>query len=280
MHINTSKILSFTKYFVIIIIVLIVVLPILWLVLLSFQKPADIITWPPSLFFEPTYENYRNMLSQKSNYLSFSKVFLNSIIITLVSVPVSIMLASIAAYSIGRLKPKGSKQLNYIIIGARMIPPIALVVPLYVIYSYLNLLDTKIGVILPFISFNIPLATWMLEGFFEDMPKDLEEAATIDGCTPFQAFLRVILPLAAPGVAATSIFAFILSWNELTIPLALSVINAATLPVLISQVKTESGILWGNLAAISVIMIIPIIIFAVFATKYLIKGLASGSVKG
>lgn len=255
-------------------------MPILWLVLISFQKPIDIVTWPPSIFFKPTFENYKIILSEGSNYLTFNKTLFNSIIIVLVSVPVSIMFASFTAYSISRLRPKGSKILNYIILGVRMIPPIAFVAPLYVIYSNLNLLDTKIGIILPFIALNIPMATWILEGFFEDIPKNLEDAALIDGCTPFQALIRVILPLVAPGVAATSIFVFIFSWNELTLPLPLTTIKAVTLPVLISQLKTESGILWGQMAAITVVMIVPIIIFTAFAAKYLIKGLARGSVKG
>ncbi len=271
---------SIVTYTVAVIMVLIVILPLLWIFLMSLKTPDEIIKWPPSVFFKPTLENYIGIFQPSYHHLSFMKVFFNSIIITFTSLAVAIALASISAYAISRLRPRGWKLLNFIILGVRMVPPIALVVPLYIIWGELNLLDTRIGLIIPFIALNIPLATWLLEGFFIDIPKNLEDAAVIDGCSPFGAFLKVILPLAAPGVAATSIFSFILSWNNLTLPLPLTMSEASTLPVLASQVRTDEGILWGHLGAVSVVMILPIIFFTIFATKYLIKGIASGAVKG
>ena len=277
---KSSRFGAIVTYTVAILLVLIVGLPLSWAFMMSFKQPKDIITWPPKFIFTPTLQNYKEVLFGTTYNFSFVKVLLNSIIVTVISIVVAITLASIAAYSISRLKPKGSTLLNFIILGVRMIPPITLVVPLYIIYSNLELLDTRIGLILPFTALNIPLAIWILEGFFLDIPKHIEEAAMIDGCAPFEAFWKVILPLAAPGVAATSIFSFILSWNDLTLPLALTMTKAPTLPVLASQVRTEEGILWGQLGAISIIMILPIIFFTIFASKYLIKGIASGAMKG
>ena len=276
---KSSRFGAIVTYTVAILLVLIVVLPLLWALLMSFKQPKDIITWPPKFIFKPTLKNYKEVLLG-TNTFSFVKVLLNSIVITGISTVATVTLASITAYSISRLKPKGSALLNFIILGVRMVPSIVLVVPLYIIYNNLGLLDTRIGLIAPFTALSIPFATWTLEGFFLDIPKNIEEAAMIDGCTPFETLWKVILPLAAPGVAATSIFSFILSWNDLTIPLPLTMTEAITLPVFASLVKTDDGILWGQVGSVSVIMILPIIFFTIFATKYLIKGIAGGAVKG
>jgi len=277
---KSSCLVLILTYAVVIILILIVILPMLWIFMMSFKSPMDIISWPPSFIFKPTLGNYKAVFSPSSTHLAIAHVLLNSIVVTVISVVVAISLSVISAYSLSRLKPKGTAILNFIILAFRMIPPITLVVPLYIIYNHLNLFDTRIGLILPFIALNIPLATWILEGFFQDIPKNIEEAALIDGCTPFEAFWRVMLPIVVPGIAATSIFSFILSWNNLTLPLPLTMIKAPTLTVLASQVRTDEGILWGQLGVISVIMIIPVILLTIFATKYLIKGIASGAVKG
>jgi len=277
---KSSRLVLIATYAVVTILVLIVILPMLWIFMMSFKSTMDIISWPPSFIFKPTLVNYKAVFSPSSNHLPVAHVLLNSIVVTVTSMVVAIILSVLSAYSLSMLKPKGTVSLNFIILTFRMIPPIALVVPLYIIYNHLNLFDTRIGLILPFIALNIPLATWILEGFFQDIPKNIEEAALIDGCTPFEAFWRVMLPVAAPGIAATSIFSFTLSWNNLTLPLPLTMFKAPTLTVLASQVRTDEGILWGQLGAISVIMIIPVILLTIFATKYLIKGIGGGAVKG
>jgi len=189
------------------------------------------------------------------------------------------VLSSISAYSLSRLRPKHKMGLNYIILGMRMIPPIAIVVPLYIIWQRIGLYDTRLGLIIPFIALDIPISTWMMQGFFDSVPENLEDAATVDGCSRFEAFVKIILPITAPGIAATSIFAFSTSWNNLTLPLPLTMTEAATLPVLASQVRTDEGILWGQLGAYATLMIIPMALFTAFAAKYLIKGMSSGAVK-
>lgn len=277
---RSSHLTLIATYVVAVILVLSVILPLLWTLMMSFRQPVDIITWPPSIFSRPTLENYRAVFASAAYHLSFSKVFINSIIITATSVTAALALASISAYALSRLRPKGTSTINSVILGVRMIPPIALAVPFYIIYNRIGLLDTRIGLILPFTALNIPLATWMLEGFFQDLPKNLEEAAIIDGCTIIGAFWRIILPLTLPGIAATSIFSFVLSWNNLTLPLPLTLTKAPTLSVLASQVRTEEGILWGQLGVITVVMVVPVILFTIFAAKYLVKGLTGGAVKG
>ncbi len=262
------------------ILVAVVVLPLFWIILLSLKTEADILAWPPKFIFNPTLKNYKAIFSFTSNQnLPFMRVFTNSLIVTFSTLIVSISLSALAAYSLGRLRPKGKMGLNYLILGLRLIPPIAIVVPLFIIWNSIGLYDTRLGLIIPFIALDIPLSTWLLQGFFESIPSNLEDSAVIDGCSRFQAFYKIILPLAAPGIAATSIFSFSLSWNELTLPLPLTLTKAATMPVLASQVRTDEGILWGQLGAYSTLMIVPMVIFTIFAAKYLISGISSGAVK-
>ena len=254
-----------------------VLLPILYIAQVSFRAAAD--ATKNTLFFQPTLENYAQIFTGQVNYLPFTAVLKNSVIVTLVSVSAALALSCLAAYSLARLRVRHRMGINYLILGMRMIPPIAIVVPLYMLWSRLGLYDKLTGLILPFIALDIPLSTWLLQGFFKGIPENLEEAAAIDGCTRFQAFRRVILPLTAPGIAATSIFSFSLSWNNLTIPMALTMTDAATLPVLSAQVKTDDGILWGQLGAYAVLMIVPMVIFTACVSRFLVKGMASGAVK-
>jgi len=255
----------------------VVLLPILYIAQLSFRSMEDVTQ--NTLLFTPTLQNYSNIFSETVNYLPFLAVLKNSVIVTLASVAIALSLACLAAYALVRLRVKHSMGINYAILGMRMIPPIAIVVPLYMIWAKLGLYDSLTGLILPFVALDIPLSTWLMEGFFKGIPENLEEAASIDGCTRFQAFRKVILPLTAPGIAATSIFSFSLSWNNLTIPMALTMTDAATLPVLSAQVKTDDGVLWGQLGAYAMLMIVPMIIFTACVSRFLVKGMASGAVK-
>ncbi len=254
-----------------------VLLPILYIIQLSIKSPDDIMR--NTVWFRPTLANFKNILTGSVNYLSFSIVLKNSMIVTLVSVAIALMISSLAAYSLARLNVRRRMGINYLILGMRMLPPIAIIVPLYMIWSRIGIYDTLLGLILPYIALDIPLSTWLLQGFFLGIPGNLEEAAMIDGCSRFQAFRRIIFPLAAPGIAATSIFSFSLAWNNLTIPMALTMTKAATMPVLAAQVKTDDGILWGQLGAYSILMIVPMILFTAAVSKFLVKGMASGAVK-
>ncbi len=262
-------------------------LPFVWILMTSLKSPADIVAWPPKFIFTPTFQNYLSILGRGTGRFAyqfrtfpFVKLLYNTMVVTAASVGGAITASALSAYALSRLRPRGTTAINFIILGTRMVPPIALVVPLFMLYNVVGWHDTLLGLILPFTALNIPMTTWMLEGFFQDLPKNLEDAALIDGCGVMGAFVRVILPLAAPGLVATAIFAFILSWNELTLPLALTMFEAPTLPVLASQVRTDEGILYGQLGAVAVLMNIPIVLFAGFGQRYLVSGLTGGSIKG
>ena len=162
----------------------------------------------------------------------------------------------------------------------RMLPPAALVIPMFFIAFWTSTLDTQIALIVPYTALAIPLGAWMLQGFFLDLPKELEEAAIVDGATWWYAFTRVILPLTGPGLAAVAIFSFSLSWNDLLLALPLTTEDAITLPVVASRVRTDEGILWGNLGAVTTIIMLPMLLFTLLSQRWLIQGLSAGATKG
>ena len=254
------------------------VFPIAWLVLTGFKPASSIVSPTPELFFEPVFDNYAKILSGGLNS-PIVVAIVNSIFVAVVSTFFAMVLSAMAAYGLARLRPRGHRFLSILVLGFKVLPPIAMIVPLFLISSRLHIVDTQIALILPYLALSIPFATWLLFGFFQDLPSELEEAALIDGSTWFGAFVRVVLPLAAPGLAATAVFSFSLAWNDLALALALTRDSAFTLPVLASQVRTEEGIQWGMLGATATIMIIPMLIFTIFASKHLVSGLSSGAVK-
>jgi multiple sugar transport system permease protein len=253
------------------------IFPLAWIILTGFKAPAEVISRPPRLLFSPSLENFDSLF--RSEDIPFQRYFMNSLVITTTSTAVSIVIATLAGYALARLLPR-AKAIALAILGARMLPPIGLVVPIYLIVSSLRLLDTRIALIVPYVALNIPLATWMMRSYFLDLPKDLEEAAEIDGCGRFSTFLLIFVPLAAPGIAATAIFSFILAWNEFLLALPLTTSQAVPLPIVASRVRVEEGILWGRLGAITTILLAPVVVFTLFTQKYLVSGLTAGSVKG
>lgn len=268
---------NFFRYALITVLLIFTLFPVFWAMLASFKKPMDAISMTPLFIFKPTLENYEELFTRTD--IPFLKYFLNSVIISLTSMFISILFASMAGYSLARINPRGSKFITIFILAVRMLPPIVIIIPLYIFYNYFGLLDTLLGLIIPYTALNIPLATWMMLSFFKGLPKQLEEAAMIDGCGRVRTFLRVILPLTAPGIAATSIFSFILAWNDFLLALPLTSISAVPLPIVASSVRAEEGVLWGKLGAVITVLVIPVFIFTLFAQKYIISGLVSGAVK-
>ena len=256
----------------------VVLLPIGWLVLTSFKAPRDIATRHPVFAFVPTLDNYRAVLT--AGRFSILPAMVNSVIVSLVSTVIAVALAAMAAYGLARLRPPGHAAAGLLIFGMRMLPPVALVLPLFFFASRTGFLDTRLSLIVPYIALALPLATWMLQGFFLDLPAELEEAATIDGATQMQAFLRIILPLAAPGLAAVAIFSFSLAWNDLILALPLTSEHAITLSVVASRVRTDEGILWGQLGAITTLIMLPMLVFTCLAQRWLVRGLTAGATKG
>lgn len=263
-------------YILVIVAVLLSLAPILYLLITSF-KPAQLtFSIPPVWIFTPTLKNYTEVVSGGGFY----KYFLNSLIVALATTLVALILGSAAAYGFARFRFRGAFWLRMSVLIPQMLPPITIIVPLYILFNGMQLTDTRAALIISYLTFTIPLAVWMMIGFFDDIPIDLEESAMIDGGTRFQAIRLVILPLVAPGMAATAILCFLYCWNEFLYAVILTGIDARTLPVTITSFMTNKAILWGRIAASGSMVLIPVLIFALFAQKYLVQGLSKGAVKG
>lgn len=277
MHVRLfSSVSTITRYVLVIALSFVFIFPIYWAVAGSLKSPQDIISTVPKFVFKPTLDNYLNFSIGNINIVN---AFWNSVVISVTSTLLSVSFAALAGYSLSRLRPRGRHVISVSILLARMIPPIVIVVPIYIFYSAVGLHDTLIGLIIPYTALNIPLATVLLSSFFEKLPVELEEAASIDGCGVFKTFWRVILPLTAPGLVATAVFSFELAWNDFVLALPLTSQEAVPLTVVASLVRSEEGVMWGKLNVIIVITIIPMIILAFVAQKWLISGLVSGAVK-
>ncbi|NLG45897.1 carbohydrate ABC transporter permease [Gordonia sp. (in: high G+C Gram-positive bacteria)] len=261
-----------------ILVVLYAIIPLWWIISLSF-KPTGSVTDGNFIPREWTLDNYKGIFDTSA----FTSALINSIGIGLITTLIAVVLGTMAAYAVARLEFRGKKLLIGAALLIAMFPQISLVTPLFNIERRLGLFDTWLGLILPYIAFALPLAIYTLSAFFREIPWDLEKAAQMDGATPAQAFRRVIVPLAAPGVVTASILVFIFAWNDLLLALSLtSTENAITAPVAISQFTGSSQFEepTGAIAAAAVVITIPIIIFVLFFQRRIVAGLTSGAVKG
>jgi multiple sugar transport system permease protein len=252
--------------------------PILWVLITSFKIPVDIFRWPPRMVPQPaTLQNYVYIFAE----LHFLRFLRNTVLIATLTTVICSAVSVPGAYAISRFHT-GGRALTFWILVQRMIPPIALVIPLFLLFWKLRIMDTWIGVSIAHVAFNLPFAIWLMVGFFSDIPVDLEEAAIVDGCTRFQAFLRVSIPLVVPGLAAMAIFIAIQSWNEFFFAVILT--NSArsqTLTVAIATLLDMiHDVLFGELCASAIIAMIPVFVFALVLQKYLVRGLTAGAVKG
>jgi len=261
--------------------ILLVLIPVLWIVSLSFKNPATIAAtgratfWPTSW----TWANYSGIFSTSE----FTRPLLNSIGIGLIATFISVVLASMAAYAVARLNFPGKRALIGISLLIAMFPLISLVTPLFNIERGLGIFNTWIGLIIPYIAFGLPLGIYTLSAFFREIPWELEKAAKVDGATPFQAFVRVIAPLAAPGMVTTAILVFLFCWNEFLLAISLtSTIAARTAPAALAFFNGSSQftVPTGSISAAAVVITIPIIIFVLFFQRRIVAGLTSGAVKG
>lgn len=259
---------------------IIAVFPIFWMVSTSFKSSWEAQSIPPVWFFKPVIENYVSLFKGSGSSGDFKTLLLNSTIVSLVSTLLSILCGSLAAYSLSRFKMKRGKDIAMFILSTRMFPPAATLIPVFMMMNWLDLIDTYVALIIPYTAFNLSFVVWMLKGFFDEIPKDLEESAMIDGCSRLQAFWKVIFPLIAPGLAATSIICLMFSWNEFLYALVLTRHDAVTAPIIANQFVTMYGVKWGELTAAATLMTAPVLLFAILVRKHMIKGLTFGSVKG
>lgn len=260
---------------VIAIIFIIILFPPIVLFLTSFKTEVDALSYPPKWIFTPTMKNFAEIFYGSP----FIKYMINSLIVASLNTGVSLVFGSMAAYSLARFKFKGSDNIAFWMLSIRMMPPVVAVIPLYIIMRNLRLLDTPWCLVIAYLTINLPFVVWMMKGFFEEIPREIEESALVDGCSTFEVFRIIALPLAAPGLAATGIFAFIFSWNEFLIALILTGTKSVTLPVGIIGYMKETGINWGYMTAGGILALIPVMIFAMLAQKNLVKGLTMGALK-
>jgi multiple sugar transport system permease protein len=246
--------------------------PFIWLVQMSFRPNTDILGY--ELAFTPTLTHYRALWAG-----AFPGSFVNSLVTSTASTFLALLIGVPAAYSLSRAGFRGSRRIALWILATRMAPPIAFTIPFFLAYRFLGLSDTLIGLILVYLTFNLALVIWMMKPYFDGVPRELEEAAWIDGCGIWGAFRRVTLPLSAPGLAATAVICFILSWNDFFFALILTRTQASTAPVAIVNFIQYAGWEWGRIAAAGSLVMLPVVAFSILVRNYLVRGLAAGGVK-
>jgi multiple sugar transport system permease protein len=254
--------------------------PIYWMLTISLKREVDHFAVPPLWFsFTPTLEHYRDAFLARN----FGQYLITSVIVAVSSTFCALMVGTLGAYALARFKMPGQldRKLALWILSTRMFPPIVTAVPLFLMMRDLRLLNTRASLIILYTGFNLPFVVWMMRGFFLEVPRELEEAALVDGDSRLGVFRRVLLPLVAPGLAATAVFCLIISWNEFLFALVLTQTDVAmTLPVGIAGRVTQYEIKWGVMSAAGVVAMMPILVFAMAVQKYLVRGLSLGAVKG
>ncbi len=256
------------------IVLILCVFPFLWTIMTSLKTRIQ--TTDPSVWvFRPVGENY-NAVFRNRNLLFYIK---NSSIIVASTTAVSLALGTLAAYGFARFRFRRKEDLALWILSLRMLPPITVVIPFFLLGRFLGLLDKHIYLIIIYLSFNIPFTIWMMRGFIEEIPQELEEAAWVDGCSRLQGLLRIIVPVILPGIAATAIFCVIQSWNEFALAFFLTSFNSRTVPTTVTFFLTVLGVIWGEMAAVGVVATVPILIFSLVVQRYLIRGLTFGALK-
>ena len=249
--------------------------PFYWLLQMSLKTGFAMFEMPPRLIFTPSLENYQTVLSP-----DFIGSFRNSTVASLSTTVLSLIFGVPAAYGLARMRFRGEGLISFWVLGTRMAPPVAFAIPFFLAYMRLDLLDTIQGLVLVYLTVNLSLVIWMMRAYFEGLPRSLEEAAFIDGAGVTQTFLRITLPLSAPGLATTAIFCFLLSWNDFFYALVLTSSKAVTAPVAIVNFMGYMGAEWGKITAGGTLIMLPVVAFSFAVRKYLIRGLTAGAVKG
>ena len=261
----------------------VICLPGLWIVLASFRPTVEIMAKPPVWIPQDlSFDAYVAMFSGVGQGgIPIIEYFRNSLIISVTSTAIALAIGMAGGYAFARFRFKAKSSIFLGLMLTRTVPGIALSLPLFFVYSKLGIIDTHFGLIMVYVALNVPFTIWLIDGFFRQVPRDLAEAAQIDGCTRWQAFWRVEFPLAGPGIASAGIFAFLTAWNEFALASQLTrSVNSKTLPVGLLDYTAEFTIDWRGMCALAVIMIIPALVLTFIVQKHLVSGLTSGAVKG
>lgn len=277
---KTNPVTRLLRYALAFIALIVALAPIYWMLTISLKTEVDQFSVPPLWFlFRPTLAHYRDAFTTRS----FGQYLLTSAVVSALSTLCAIVLGTLAAYALSnfRLPKRLNRRFALWILSTRMFPPIVTIVPLFLLMRDVQLLDTRMSLIIVYTAFNLPFVVWMMRGFFLEIPRELEEAARVDGDSRLGALVRVVLPLVTPGLAATAVFCLIISWNEFLFALVLTQTDAAmTLPVGIAGRVTQYEIKWGVMSAAASVAMMPILIFALAVQRYLVRGLSLGAVKG
>ncbi|NVK33463.1 MAG: carbohydrate ABC transporter permease [Rhodobacteraceae bacterium] len=261
----------------------IICLPGLWIVLNSFRPTVEIMAKPPIWIpNDLNFDNYRAMFAGAGEGgVPVVTYFMNSLIISVTSTAIAILVGMAGGYAFARYRFRGKSAIFVGLMVTRAVPGVALSLPLFIVYARIGIIDTHFGMILTYVAMNVPFTIWLIDGFFRQVPKELAEAAEIDGCTRWQAFWRVEFPVARAGIASAGIFAFLTSWNEYALASQLTrSVTSKTMPVGLLDFTSEFTLNWGGMCALAVLMIIPALVLTFLVQKHLIAGLTFGGVKG
>jgi len=262
--------------------------PIYWIVATSLKPTPDIFATPPKIIFRPTLEHYRSLRVVRARMggeerdirpSEYPRRFMNSLVIGLASTVLAVSLGTMTAYAFSRFRVKGHEDWLFFILSTRMLPPVVVVIPIFLMYRALGLRDTHLGLIILYTTFNVSFAVWLMKGFMDDIPKEYEEAALIDGYSRLQAFIKVVLPQAVTAIAATAVFCLITAWNEFAFALLLTTDKAMTAPPTIANAMGGGGLDWGQVAAGATVFLIPVAVFTFLMRNHLLRGITFGAIK-
>jgi len=259
------------------VVVLVVAFPLYWLFIMAFKSAEEMYSVPP--VYWPAEPNLGNFIVLFSGINEDARTFLNSLIIATSTTIITMILGTMCAYSMARFRTGGHNFAIWIM-SQRMLPAIAIVFPLFLAFAFLDILDTFPAIIAVYVAFNLPFAIWMMRGYIQDIPIELEESALVDGCTRWQVLYKVILPMARAGIFATAVFTFIFTWNEFVFALVLSNKDIITYPVQVTGYFAVQQTYWNKVGAMSILGSIPIFFTVIFLQRYLVRGISMGALKG
>ena len=248
--------------------------PLVWILMTAVKPQLDVFAYPPKFLFSPTLDNYRRVLD--SDYMD---TLGHSVIVALVSALFSVVLGTLTAYGFSRYKLRAGDNLLFWILSLRMLPVIAVIVPYFLLFQEIGLTDTLLALMLVYSIFNISFSVWLLKGFFDEVPREMEEAAKMDGYGPWGVFLRVALPLVIPGIATATVFNIVQTINEFLLAFVLTQREATTAPVALLNFLTPMGLDWGGISAAASMLVLPVIAFAILVRKHLIRGMSFGQLE-
>ena len=269
-----KMVLNAVQVTLILIATLVMMVPILWIFLAAFKNHIDV--YQLKLLFSPTFENFR-LVFEPPYFLGQKLV--NSTIVAFVTVLIAIPAATMAAYSFSRFRMAGETAMLVTILATQFVPAVVIILPFFVMFRDLGILDTRLGLIIVNLAIVMPFAIWMIKGFIDGIPLDTEEAAMIDGSSRLQVIRNIVLPMAAPGLLTAGIFCFIISWNEFLFALILTNRDSVTLPIGLALFKAEEGDLWNLLSAAGIIIMVPMFVLALIIRNYFVRGMTMGAVR-